>query len=134
MIWVITGNTNNCRIYNYNKNHSQLSLLKEITHPELRLKTSDTFTSDKPGHYQTNESARGAYSPHMDAKEIEIDRFSREIADELDVGRRTNSYEHLIIIMPPHINGLLFKHTNDHVKRLVINNIQRMFSIYLNMN
>lgn len=125
MIWVATANANTCRIYNYDKNHSTLSLLKEITHPEMKLKTSDTLTTDRPGHYQTSESARAAYSPHMDAKEIEIDNFSREIVEELDKGRKTNSYEKLILIASPHMHGLLNHHLNNHVKERVINNIQK---------
>lgn len=125
MIWVVTSNSNHCCIYHSDKNHSQLTLLKEISHPELKLKTGSTLTSDKPGHYQTSESARGAYSPHMDAKEKEIDRFAREIAEELDKGRGKNAYEHLIIIMPAHMSGLLFKHMNQHVKNLVIKHIQK---------
>ncbi len=125
MIWVIVANSNDCRIYNYNKRKDNLTLLKELSHPENRLKTGDFLTTDKPGHYQANATARGAYSPHMDPKEVEIDRFSREIADQLDKGRKTNAYEKLIIITEPHMNGLLFQHLNKHVQELVINNIQK---------
>lgn len=125
MIWIATANTNTCRIYSYDKNHSKLSLLKEITHPEMRLKTSDFLTTDRPGHYQASGSARGAYSPHMDAKEVEIDNFSREITEELDKGRKANLYEKLILISAPHMHGLINQHLNKHVKALVINNIEK---------
>lgn len=125
MIWVAIANTNSCRIYDYDKNHSSLSLLKEISHPELRLKTGDTLTSDRPGHYQAGISARGAYAPDKDPKEVAIDRFSRQIAEELDKGRRANSYDKLIIITAPHMNGLLFNHLNKHIKDLVTHNIQK---------
>jgi protein required for attachment to host cells len=131
MTWIVTANTNTCRIYSYDKNHSKISLLKEIQHPEMRLKTSDTLTSDRPGHYQTNGSARGAYSPHTEAKAVEIDNFSREIAEELDKGRKANSYEKLILISAPHMHGLINHHLNKHVKNLVINNIEKDF-LHLN--
>lgn len=125
MIWITSANTNTCRIYSYDKNHSKLTLLKEIKHPEMRLKTSDSLTTDRPGHYQTSESARGAYSPHMDAKEIEIDNFSREIADELDKGRKANLYEKLILISAPHMHGLINHHLNKYVKDMMINSIEK---------
>ena len=125
MIWVVTANTNTCRFYNYDKNHSKLSLLKEISRPEIRLKASDSLTTDRPGHYQINESARGAYSPHTEPKEVEIDNFSREIAQELNKGRNANAYEKLILIALPHMHGLLDLHLNKHVKELVINSIQK---------
>lgn len=120
---VINTNSNTCRIYHYDKHPAQLTLLKEISHPENKLK-SGAITSDRPGHYQAGESARGAYSPHMEAKETEIDNFSREIARELNQERVSHEYDELIIIAPPHMNGLLFKHINKHVKNLVINNIK----------
>jgi len=126
MLWVINTNTNACHIYHYQKSPAQLTLLKEIKHPENRLKKSDFLTSDKPGHYQSDMSGTGgAFVPHTDPKEVEIDNFSREIARELNHGRTTNAYEKLIIITPPHMNGLLFQHLDKHVKELVVNNIQK---------
>lgn len=130
MMWITIADTNSCRIYNYDKNHSKLLLLKEIQHPELRLKIGDTFTTDRPGHYQANESARGAYSPHMDAREVGINNFSREIAEELDKGRNNNSYKQLILIAAPHMHGLLNSHLNKHVKNLVISHIQKDLQHY----
>lgn len=125
MTWVVVANTNNCRIYQYDKTHSQLSLLKEINHPELRQKTSENLTSDKPGHYHSSQTARGAFSSHTDPKEAEVDSFSRNIAEELDKARKDKLYDKLIVVTAPHMNGLLFQHLNKHVKELVVNNIQK---------
>jgi len=122
--WVLITDSNDCRIYQYIKKPHQLNLIKEIQHPENRLRDID-LTSDKPGHYGTSGSARGAYSQPTDPKEIKIDDFSRSIAKELDHDRNTNSYEKLIVIAPPHMNGLLFHHINKHVKELVIHNIEK---------
>lgn len=123
MIWVITSDTNICRIYQYNK-PDKLILLKEISHPENKLKDIDLI-SDRQGHYNASNSSRGAYSPHTDPKQVKIDEFTREIANELDQGRNKNSYEKLIIISPSHTSGLLFQHLNKHVKELVINKIHK---------
>lgn len=121
---VVNTNTNTCRFYNYVKHPAQLTLLKEINHPENKLRSGD-ITSDRPGHYKAGQSAHGAYSPHMEAKEIEIDNFSREIVNELNIERIKKEYDELIIISAPHMNGLLFQHINKHVKDLVINNIEK---------
>jgi protein required for attachment to host cells len=124
MICVIVANANVCKIYHYSKHPLSLTLLKEINHPENRLKNRE-LTSDKPGHYKGGESARGAYAPHMEAKEVEIDNFSRQIAKELNQGRNENEFGQFIIIAPPHMSGLLFKHINKHVKDLITNNIKK---------
>ncbi|MDP3559104.1 MAG: host attachment protein [Legionellaceae bacterium] len=122
--WVLATNTNMCRLYCYSKRLDQLTLLKEIQHPENKLRDSE-LTSDKPGHYQTSGTARGAYSQRTDPKEIKIEDFSREIAKELNCGRSANTYEHLIVSAAPHMNGLLFQHLNKHVKNLVTHNIKK---------
>jgi protein required for attachment to host cells len=125
MILVVTANSNDCRIYHFDKPHANLTLLSEISHPENKLKNSD-LTSDRSGHYQAGgTSGRGAYSPRMDAKEIEIDNFSREIANILNKERNGNEYKKLILIAPSHMSGLLNQHLNKHVKELIVNHIQK---------
>lgn len=124
MIWVVTANTNTCRIYDYDKKSKQLNLLREIQHPENRQKTSELLT-DRPGHYQTRGTARGAYSSRTGAKEVEINNFAREIAEELNSARNEHEFEQLIIISPPHMNGILFQHINKHIKDVVIHNIKK---------
>jgi protein required for attachment to host cells len=124
MIWVVAANAINCRIYHYDK-PAKLTLIKEISHPENRLKKEDFLTSDKPGHFKSGEGNRGAFTPRTDPKDVEIDNFSREIARELEQGRKTGAYEKLIVMTTPHMDGLIFSHTDKNVKKLVLNNIQK---------
>jgi protein required for attachment to host cells len=125
MLWIVTANSSQCSIYRCAHRGSSLTLLKEFTHPEMRLKKSEYLTSDKTGHYKTDISARGAYEPHTDPKEVEMTHFCHEIANELDRGRNDHEYKELIIIAPPHMNGLLFQTLNKHVKELIGNKIQK---------
>jgi len=123
-IWVVVADSNMCRIYHYSKKPMRLSLIKELNHPENKLRDMD-ITSSKPGRYQSDNSSHGTYSQQSDPKEIQIDNFFREIANELDHGRNIQAYENLIIITTPHMTGLLFKHINKNVKNLVLNNIEK---------
>lgn len=126
MICVVNTNSNSCKIYHYQRNPAQLTLLKELSHPESKVKKSDYLTSDKPGHYRTDVAGGGgSYSQRTDPKEIEIDNFSREIAREIDLGRMRNDFKKLILIAPPHMTGCLFQHLDKHAKELIVNNIQK---------
>ena len=122
MKWIITANTNKCCIYDYQKN--DLQLLKEINHPENKLKSSELGT-DKPGRYKTSTSNRGAYSPHTELDEIKVDDFARELAKELNEARNRNDYDELVIIMPAQMDGLLSKHLDKNVKELIKQTIQK---------
>lgn len=122
--WVVVLNSNICRIFKYSKKHRQLELVKELNHPENKLRDID-LTSDKPGHYKSNSSAHGSYSQPTDPKEIKIDNFIREVASVLEHDRNIQAYDKLIIIAADHVNGLLHKHINKHVEKLISKNLEK---------
>ena len=124
MIFVINSNSNTCRIYQFSKKPLQLSLLKELRHAASKLKDSD-IVSDKQGRYKTDMSARSAYSPHTDPKEAEIEFFAREIAKELNHARTTNALKELIVISPPHMNGILNAQFDKNLHELISKNFTK---------
>lgn len=126
MKWLVNTDTNLCRIYQYTTQPRELKLLNEIKHPENKERNQDLVT-DRPGHYSTNTTTRGSYSPETEPKEIQIDKFAKEIADILENGRVHQLYNQLIIIALPHMNGLLHQHFNKHVQELVIHKITKDF-------
>lgn len=124
MTWVVNTSTNTCHIYSYQRHSHKLTLLKEFTHPELRGRAGDFLTSDRPGHYHAN-AAHGAFSAHTDPKSAAIDGFSREVANEVNLARKQNAFDQLILITPPHMLGLLHGHLDKQVKERITNTIQK---------
>lgn len=124
MKWIVTANTNQCRIYNYHKTPEKLKLLKEIEHPENKLKTSE-LVSDQPGHYATAGTARGAFSQETDPDMVKRDEFARQLAHELEHEKNEQHYDELITIMPAEFEGMLFHHLNKQVKSRIKNNISK---------
>lgn len=124
MTWIVSANSNLCRIYSFEPHEKKITLLKTLSHPENREKSGDYFTSDRPGHYQSG-TAHGSYQPHTDPKENGIQHFSREIADTLDHSRAKNEYTKLILIAEPRMMGLLLEHCKKHVKELIVNQIHK---------
>lgn len=123
-IWFLVTDSNTCKIYNYDKKLHQLDLYKKVEHPENKLKDID-LTSDGPGSYHFGHSGSGTYSQPSDPKEIKINNFAREISEELNAGRNTQLYKKLIIVAPPHMNGLIASYLNKHVKDLLAHTIEK---------
>lgn len=121
---VITANSNHCCIYDYHHKMKQLTLVKEIDHPENRLKMSE-LVSDRSGHYNTSHTNRGAYGQTTNTTTVHIDNFAREVARELEKERNHHDYTELVLIMPPDMEGMLLHHLNKHVKALIKQNIQK---------
>lgn len=122
--WVLITDSTNCRLYDYNEKLKKLALIEEIKHAENKLRDID-LTSDKPGRYMAASGAHGAFTQPLDPKEIKLESFSREISKALDHGRTTHGYEKLILIAPPHMNGLLMQNLNKQVKDLITHNIKK---------
>lgn len=122
--WVLLLNSNTCRLYKLSTKPYQLTVIKEILHPASKLRDIE-LTSDKPGRYKAADMAHGTFTQPTDPKEIQIEDFSREVAKALNHDRTIEAYNKLIVIAPPHMNGLLFQHLNKHVKELVTHNIKK---------
>jgi protein required for attachment to host cells len=124
MTWVLLMNSNEYRIFSFSKKNKTLSLIKESHHPENKGRNED-LVSDRPGHYNTNNSAGGAYAQHTDPKEVKVDQFVHEIGKALDDARNHQQFEKLIIIAPPKTYGQLSQHLNKNVEKMVTQHIQK---------
>jgi protein required for attachment to host cells len=108
--WLVIANSTKALIYDISKpaepGQAHYRLLKELSHPESRLKTSE-LTSDRPGHYQSSGSSRGAYAAHSDPHHNEILAFAKEVSHYLDTAQEKNQYANLVLCAGPHFHGLL---------------------------
>lgn len=123
MLWIVAANTNNCRIYHYQKHLKKLTLIKELDQPENRLKNRD-MTTERPGHYnKSRDGVRGSYEPTTDAKENAIDHFAKVIAKTLNSAKQDRIYEKLILISDAHMIGLLKQCLDKNVHSILTQTI-----------
>lgn len=123
--WVVAADAYVCRIYDFYRQPEHFFLVKEITHPENKLKSKD-LTADRSGSRPSGKAGRSsAYEQISNPKGVHIDNFSREIAKALDDGRISGAYRELIIALAPKMNGMVGHHMNKRVKDLVSHNISK---------
>lgn len=123
--WVVAADAYVCRIYDFYRQPEHFFLVKEIIHPENKLKSKD-LTADKSGSRPSGKAGRSsAYEHTSGPKGVGIDNFSREIAQALEKGRVSGAYRQLIIALAPKMNGLVNQHMNKQVKGLVSHNISK---------
>lgn len=113
-IFILVANASEAHLYEAKNIHCKdLTKTKTLTHPESRTKGRELI-SDRPGHYQTNHSARSAYEK-CKPQETQAEYFAIELCEELNKNRTHNNYEKLIIIAPPKFYGRMQKHLDKHV-------------------
>ena len=126
--WILVASSAEAKILTTdNLRIGELEIVREFSHPESRIKTSDLM-SGKPGHYKTDNGMRGAYSKN-DPKEVEAEHFAFELAHELKIGWDQNQYKSLLIVAPSHFYGLIKKHFHDH-KIVELDHISKDYTKY----
>ena len=125
MLWVVSVNSNNCKIYHYQKHQNKLTLLKEIDEPVNRLKNREII-SDRPGRYNKSvDGTRGSYEPKYEPKDTTIFSFSRKIAKLLNSAKQDRLFDKIIFILDSHMLGLLKQNLDKNVYDTVHQTILR---------
>ena len=104
--WILVANASLARLYEHLGPNKGLKLVKEMIHPESRLKNADLVT-DRPGSMAAGGNGQGAKQPHTVPKEHEAKVFAHELAQTLYNGRTRNAFGRAIVFAPPSFMGML---------------------------
>lgn len=125
--WILVANASTANLYANRGPNTGLELVKQYQHAESRAKSSE-LSSDRPGRYQTDGGAHGAFSQATDPKQHEEDKFAAELARELETGRTSNSYARLILVASDSFMGKLNNHLTGQVRALATDTIEKDYT------
>jgi len=125
--FVLVADASRARLYLGSEGEAKpkLSLLEEFEHPKSRAKNMD-LASDGPGRPLDSvamNSARSATDPRPDPKEVEAEKFARELGHRLASHCDAHAFDDLVIVAPPKFLGLLrsaLATHHDHVANRVV--------------
>ncbi|MCB1757249.1 MAG: host attachment protein [Gammaproteobacteria bacterium] len=124
-IWIVVADAGHARFFSAQQKKSPLQELKDLIHPDSRLKGSQR-ESDAPGRvFDSSGQGRHAMAPHSDSHKTEADRFAREVCRELDDALAAGRFEQLYIMAPPAFLGLLRGHLSARVQERIAGEIAR---------
>ena len=128
-VWIVLANAKIATIYSVSERSRHFTLIKTIFHDESALKNSD-FITDKPGHYLKNSrELRGSFEKKLNAKDITILRFAKEICDALENGRTApKPYKAIIIVAEPHFYGLINKQANRYIQEKIKHHLPKDYT------
>lgn len=104
--WILVANASLAKLYENLGPNKGLKLVKEMIHPESRLKNSDLVT-DRAGSMASNGNGPGVKQPQTQPKDHEAKVFAHELAQELYSGRTRNAFRRAIVYAPPAFMGML---------------------------
>ncbi|MBS1155019.1 MAG: hypothetical protein H6R07_943 [Proteobacteria bacterium] len=116
--WILVANACQARIYSRNGIRQELALVKEMMHPESRMKNSE-LVSDRAGYMPGVGNGHGSKQPPSDPKQNEALHFAQELAQTLNQGRCSQQFERIILVAPPAFMGLLGEKIDVQTAKLV---------------
>ncbi|TCJ15166.1 host attachment protein [Parasulfuritortus cantonensis] len=121
--WIMVANASHAKLFANKGPNKGLELVKELDHPESRERAAE-LVSDRIGNF----AGSGSYAQPTAPKEHEAERFAQEIAQELEQGRVSNSYEKLVMVTSSHFMGLINGRISQQVKSKISDAINKDYT------
>lgn len=130
--WILVCDASRARLFREAPKHKGLELIQELDHAESRAHVRDLMADANgrkpvgPVPARSTNGQGGAYGrpgaePDTDAKEVEAQKFARELSSVLERGLFDHAYDRLVLVAPPHFLGTLRQTVSTQVqKRLEI--------------
>lgn len=125
--WILVANASQARIFFRNGIKQELTLVKELLHPESRMKNAELVT-DRAGYMQGTGNGHGSKQPQTEPKQNEALHFAQELAQELNSGRCSQQFERIILVAPPSFMGLLGEKIDTQTAKLIDSRIGKDYT------
>lgn len=125
--WILVANASLARLYAHLGPKKGLQLVKEIVHPESRMKNTDLIT-DRAGQLQAAGSGHGAREPSSAPKLHAARAFAQKLAKELYMGRSRNRFGRAILIAPPAFMGMINATLDRPTAQLVTDRFEKDYT------
>ncbi|MEQ6884535.1 host attachment protein [Salicola sp. Rm-C-2C1-2] len=125
---IVVADASRARLFSTDSPKGDLTEVDTLLNPEARLHDGD-LTTDRPGRQADSmNGGRSAMEEHTEPKEVEAQKFARELADNLEHSRNQGQVEKLYIAAPPKFLGELRKHMKPELKAIVAEEIGKDLS------
>lgn len=126
-LWILVGNASRVRLFSADASGENWTLLEEFFHDESRAKSG--FLLNQPDNPNAGSLSKPQPENEPDArKELEHERFARELSHRLDRGVDNHQFERLIIAAPPTFLGRLRRELSGRVRQRVVLDLDADYS------
>lgn len=129
--WILVSDASRARLLRAGPQQDGLVQLDAFEHPDSRAHVRDLVSDAQgrkpvgpvpasPAHGPTGVAhGRPGAEPDTDPKEVEAQKFARELAEVLEKGLVDRAYDRLFLIAAPHFLGLLRRAVSTQVEKQI---------------
>ena len=116
--WILVCDASRAVLYGVEQRGDEWRSIGSYSHPESRLKSSE-LTPTEPGHSLKSKggSRHTVFESSTSAHEAEKEHFAQQLADVVNGGARTHSFDQFVLVAPPHFASLVEQHLSAEAKK-----------------
>ncbi len=143
--WILICDASRARLFREEPKGLGYTLLDEFSHVESRAHVRDLMADAqgrKPNGYPGgvgqgsfpggttggNYLGRPGAAPDTDPKEVEAQKFARELADRLEKSLNEHEFDALVLIAPPHFLGLVKSTVSGQVGKRIVGTVDKDYT------
>lgn len=127
-LWILVGNASRARLFATDaKAEGDWLLVEEFQHDESRAKSSELFNQPDNPNAGTLHKPQPENEPDA-RRELEHDRFARELSGYLDKAHDRHAFDKLVIAAPPEFLGRIRRLLSSRVKQRVLLDVDSDYS------
>ncbi|GAA3967799.1 host attachment protein [Allohahella marinimesophila] len=105
--WVVVANREKAKIYQRNKQATEMELIEELDCPDARLHEQELANGTLGESFASAGDGQRTVRPvHTEHQKLLVD-FAGDVAEKLEKGRKAHLFEHLDVIADPGFLGAL---------------------------
>ncbi len=129
---ILVADSSRARLFLVDQTSVGLELFESLDHAQSRAKVGDLVADShgrKPGghpiaasgspHTASAHAGRPGAEPDTNPKEVEAQKFARELAGRLELRLNQRTFDELVVVADPHFLGLLRAAVSRNVERHV---------------
>lgn len=121
--WVLVADMARARLFELAADAQALLEIACLDNPDAYLHASARDRLPRTG--ESANPARHAIEPRTTPLEKSVDRFARDVCDELANGRAKRRYDRLVVVAPPRFRGALHRHLDKSLQSCIDAEISR---------
>lgn len=119
--WLVIADASRALLLTPERGGRRLEIIRELTHPLSRARESE-LTVDQPGRIRlgAGKSAVSSMGRKIRAKDIEAERFARDIMRQLHQAQDAKAFDVWSVVAPPRFLGLLRHMASRNLRRTLV--------------
>ncbi|EQD24550.1 MAG: host attachment protein [Nitrospirae bacterium] len=128
--WILVANATSALLWKSRGTGHDLELERRFEHPEGRLKNLD-LASDAGGRNATpdGQGSRPGTQWSTSPREVESEKFARELVHELSAGLSARKYDRLLLAASPDFMGKIRESLDNRLQEKVAATVVRDYTI-----